>query len=76
MTAGASFPLATAIRIGAEARGGVDQHGTSTFYPMVLVGPNLLLRAPSRLKLTATAFIGLAPMDPRIRVLTIARWAF
>ncbi len=77
VTAAASIPLATAVRVGAEARGGVDQHGTTSFYPMVLVGPNLLLRAPSvGLKLTTTVFFGLAPMDPRVRVLTIAGWAF
>jgi hypothetical protein len=77
VTAAASFPLATALRIGAEVRGGVDQHGTSTFYPMLFVGPNVLLRAPSLgLKLTTTAFFGLMSRDPRVRILTIAGWAF
>ena len=77
VTGAASFPLATALRLGGEVRGGVDQHSERTFYPSAFAGPNLLLRSRSLgLKLTATALFGLMPRDPRVRVLTIAGWAF
>jgi len=76
-TAAASFSLIPQLRLGLETKLGVDQHGESTFYPMALVGPNLLLKSTALgLKLTATAFLGLAPKDPRVQVLTIAGWAF
>jgi hypothetical protein len=65
------------LRLGAEAQGGVDQHGTGTFWPSALVGPDLLLAWRGRgLKLTVTAFFGLFARDPSFRLLAIAGWQF
>jgi hypothetical protein len=65
------------LRLGAEAKGGVDQHGTSTFYPSALVGPNVLLTyRPANLKITATALFGLFSEDPLVRLFVIAGWLF
>lgn len=73
----ASFAVIPQLRLGLETRLGVDQHGDPTFYPMALIGPNLLLKSTSlKLKLTATAFFGLAAKDPRVKIFTIAGWAF
>src|SRR5262249_9618951 len=76
-TLAASFALVPQVRLGLESKLGVDQHGEPIFYPMVMVGPNLLLKSTALgLKLTATAFFGLAPRDPRVLLSTIAGWAF
>jgi hypothetical protein len=65
------------LRVGAEVKAGLDQHGTPTYYPMALAGPNVLLKVPDAdLKLTATAFFGLSEHDPRMRLLVIAGWGF
>lgn len=78
ITASTSFPvLRDVLRLGAEVRGGVDQHGSPRFYASGFVGPNLLLTyRPAGLKLTATALFGLFPEDPRARLLVIAGWQF
>ena len=77
-TASTSFPLIpNVLRLGAELRGGVDQHGSPRFYASGFIGPNLLLTyRPAGLKLTATALFGLFPEDPRARLLVIAGWQF
>jgi hypothetical protein len=65
------------MRLGAEVRGGVDQHGTPTFYPSAFVGPNVLLTyRPASLKLTTTALFGLFSRDPLVRLFIIAGWGF
>ncbi len=78
VTAAASFPVIRGwLRLGAEVRGGADQHGEKTFFASAFAGPNLLLTyLPARLKLTATAFFGLFDRDPRVRLLIIAGWGF
>jgi len=75
-TAALSFPaLGKWLRLGAEAQVGADEHGGQAFQPVALVGPNVLLAAHSvGLKLTATSYFGLMPMDPRVRLLVIAGW--
>jgi hypothetical protein len=76
-TLAASYAVLPQLRLGLETKVGVDQHSDPTFYPMALVGPNVLLKSTRLgLKLTATAFVGLAPKDPRIQILAIAGWAF
>lgn len=77
-TAAFSFPvIADVLRLGAEVRGGVDQHGSPRFYASGFLGPNLLLTyRPAGLKLTATALFGLFPEDPLCRLLIIAGWQF
>jgi hypothetical protein len=77
-TAATSFPvIPDVLRLGAEIRGGVDQHGTDTFYASGFIGPNLLLTyRPAGLKLTATALVGLFSEDPRVRLFVIAGWQF
>lgn len=65
------------VRVGAEIKGGADQHGEPVYHPMLLAGPNVVLLAPrAGLKLTATVFLGIFDRDPRARVLAIAGWAF
>jgi hypothetical protein len=77
-SAAVSWPVVNDwLRLGAEAKGGVDQHGTSTFYPSALVGPNVLLTyRPGNLKITATALFGLFSEDPLVRLFVIAGWLF
>ncbi len=77
-TAAVSFPVvADVLRLGAEVRGGVDQHGSPRFYASGFVGPNILLTyRPAGLKLTATALFGLFPEDPACRLFVIAGWQF
>jgi hypothetical protein len=77
-SAAVSWPVVNDwLRLGAEAKGGVDQHGTSTFYPSALVGPNVLLTyRPANLKITATALFGLFSEDPLVRLFVIAGWLF
>jgi hypothetical protein len=62
------------FRIGAEAKLGIDQHGNDKdptdpekFYPVGLVGPNIMLKWPEQLiKLTATCLFGVAQYDPKV----------
>ena len=77
-TAAVSFPVVgDVLRLGAEVRGGVDQHGSPRFYASGFVGPNILLTyRPAGLKLTATALFGLFPEDPLCRLFVIAGWQF
>jgi hypothetical protein len=77
-TAGMNFPvIPNVMRLGAEVRGGVDQHGSPRFYPSGFIGPNMVLTyRPAGLKLTATALIGLFEQDPRVRLFVIAGWGF
>ncbi len=77
-TVSANWPVfKDIIRLGAEVKGGVDQHGTGTFYPSMFVGPNLVLAYwPAGLKLTASALFGLFPEDPLCRLFLIAGWTF
>ncbi|MGZ5957700.1 MAG: hypothetical protein ACXWK5_02590 [Myxococcaceae bacterium] len=77
-TASASWPvIKDVMRLGAELKGGVDQHGTPTFYASAFVGPNVLLTyRPAGLKLTATALFGLFSADPLVRLFVIAGWQF
>ncbi len=77
-TASASWPvIKDVMRLGAEVKGGVDQHGSPTFYASAFVGPNVLLTyRPAGLKLTATALFGLFSEDPLVRLFVIAGWQF
>ena len=63
------------LRVGAEVKVGVDEHGGPTLLPMALVGPNLLIKSKwLGLKLTATLLFGLMPKDPRFQPFLIAGW--
>ncbi len=82
LEAGATAALSACIvedvfRIGAELKIGADEHGGPSFQPMLLVGPNVLLKTKRLgLKLTATLLIGLMPKDPRLQPFIIAGWQF
>jgi hypothetical protein len=71
----ANTPLASWLRFGAELKLGLDQHGTSTFSPVTLAGPNAILKL-GMFKLTTTLFFGLAHDDPRIDLFLIAGYGF
>lgn len=73
-----NFPIAgDALRFGAEVKTGVDMHGSPNFAPVLLVGPNVVLKSKSAgLKLTGTFLFGLMPQDPRLYPLVIAGWQF
>jgi len=77
-TVAASFAIVPRIlRLGAEVRGGINQHGEPRFFPELMVGPNALVRIPpANLKLTVTALFGLMPEDPIVRMLVIGGWQF
>jgi hypothetical protein len=54
------------FRLGVEAKGGGDQHGTPTVYPVFLVGPSMLLtypKNPSPIKLLFSFLFGTQPQD-------------
>lgn len=56
------------LKVGLEARAGVDQHGEPAFFPSAFVGPNAtLLVREARLRLSATWLVGLFPKDPAFR---------
>jgi len=76
VTASANFPVVRDwLRLGAELRTGVDQHGTPTFYGVLQIGPELLLTyRPANLKLTASALFGVCSKDPLVRLYLIAGW--
>lgn len=82
LTAAASYGFNDYFRLGAEVKTGGDMHGlnedgSASFKPMMLVGPNVLFKVPSlKLKLTATCFFGLFDQDPRVYPLVIAGWGF
>ena len=78
ITASANFPvLRDWLRLGAEMRVGVDQHGTSTFYGNFQIGPEMVATyQPANLKLTASALFGVCPEDPLVRLYLIAGWQF
>ena len=67
------------FRVGIEGQIGFDQHGNdldltdpNAFYPVYLVGPNILFKVPeANLKLTATCFFGISDNDPRLYPLVI-----
>lgn len=63
------------LRFGAELKAGIDQHGENSFKAVTLVGPHLLVKF-GRFKLTATAFFGLQPGDPRLMPFVIAGYGF
>ncbi len=71
----ASYPLFQLLRVGAELKVGLDQHGTSNFSAVLLAGPNAILKAGS-FKLTGTLFFGIAADDPRVMPFLIAGYAF
>lgn len=72
-TGALSFEVAPWLRAGAEVKGGLDQHGAAAAYPMLLAGPNLLVKA-FPFKLTVTAFFGVFQHDPPLHLLAIAGW--
>ena len=76
VTASFNFPVVRDwLRLGAELRTGVDQHGTPTFYGVFQIGPELLLTyRPANLKLTASALFGICLEDPLVRLYLIAGW--
>jgi hypothetical protein len=56
------------FRLGVEAKGGGDQHGTPTVYPVFEVGPSMLLtypKNPSPIKLLFSFLFGTQPEDSR-----------
>jgi hypothetical protein len=62
------------LRIGAETKLGLDQHGKPDYVPLVEVGPNILVHA-GRFKATATFLFGLEPTDPRYEPFLILGYA-
>lgn len=73
----ASYGFGDLLRLGAEVQAGADDHGLPTLAPVLLVGPNALLKLPALgLKLTATVFFGVMSNDPRIYPLLIGGWQF
>lgn len=62
------------LRLGAELKLGLDQHGKPDYVPAVEVGPNLLLHR-GRFKATATFLFGLEPDDPKYEPFLILGYA-
>ncbi len=61
------------LRLGAELKGGLDDHAVSRLtpglpqFPTLLVGPNFIVKLPSNaLKLMGTIFFGTEPYDPAV----------
>ena len=73
----ASYGFGDFFRLGAEIKTGGDMHGGGALQPMLLLGPNALVKVQSLgLKLTATFFFGVMDQDPKFYPLVIAGWQF
>ncbi len=77
--AAASFNVVNdVLRLGAEVKGGLDDHAVARLttglpqFPVLLAGPNFIVKLPgNQLKLMGTVFFGTMPYDPVVEPMLV-----